>query len=339
MATRRSFAAGISLALLAGVGAVGCASSDSGVRAVGSDEVAPQSTAAAPAATAAYLSEVADASKAELPGTTTVTMSFAAGAQAATSSTITSTYDASSGRSHITMDMSGLFDSLKGLAGASGNEPDGLGSAMSSMSEPMEMITDGDTLYLKSSGFIGMMVGSDKPWVKITAPTGSATTGMQGLGSEADMGTHLLDSLRGAGADVTEVGAEQLDGVATTHFRATIDVAAAADKVPADQRDAFRSAMQSAGLSATPVDLWIDGQNHLRKFEGTVSAAAAGSMTISATFGGYGESQTIDLPPADQVGEWDPSTMFGGLGGSNPLENLDPKGTRPGTESPTTTVN
>jgi hypothetical protein len=338
MAARRSFATAISLALLAGTGAVGCASSDSGVRAVGPDEAGQSSATPAPAATAAYLSQVADASKAELPGTSTVTMSISAGALGSSSSTITSTYDAASGRSRISMDMSGLFDSLKGLGG-NGTSKDELDSAFSSMSEPTEVITDGTTVYLKSSGFLGMIVGSDTPWVKITAPDGSTAGGDDLLGSNADMGTHLLDSLRGAGADVTEVGPEQLDGVTTTHYRATIDIEAAADKVPADQRDMFRKAMNGIGLSATPVDLWIDGQDHLRKFEGTFSAAAAGSMTISATFGGYGEAQTIDLPPADQVSELDPSTMFGGFGGTNPFEGRDPKGTRPGAESPTTTVN
>lgn len=309
MRTHRAVAAAASFTLLLGAG---CARTDSGVRAADSST---STTAFAPsepkAATAAYLTKVADTSTAQRPGTYSLTMTISGGGLAdGAKVTLTGQDDPASGRSRTTMDLSGLFGAMtqKSLPDAT-LDPNDPGKAFGQMLEgffgifagPLEVVTDGDSAYVRSEALAKLAGDPSKPWVRLS---GGERSGIDdfAMGPNRNTPTSMVEALRGAGVDVTDLGTEQVGGVDTTHYRATIDPAKAAEQLPADKRDEFRKGLQSADAQPIPFDIWVDGQDRVRRIEATFSGGAEpGTATITAEFGGYGEPQQIEIPPADQV--------------------------------------
>lgn len=314
MRAHRAAAAAASLVLV-----VGCARTDSGVRAVGDDAATTPTTAGeAPArpapsepkaATAAYLTQVAETTNAQQPGTYSLRVAVSGpGVADGAVLTIDGAFDVATGRSRTSMDLSGLFAGLDLPAtppsGGDGDFGRALGEAFSSffriLTEPFEIIQDGDMAYVRSSALAGLAGDPSKPWLRTTG-TGELADGLD-VGPNRDTAASLVDALRGAGADVTELGTEQVGGVETTHYRATIDPAKAADELPAGERDRFLQGLQGMGVEPVPFDIWVDRDDRVRRIEASFHGGAEfGNATITAEFGGYGEPQPIELPPADQV--------------------------------------
>jgi hypothetical protein len=105
-----------------------------------------------------------------------------------------------------------------------------------------------------------------------------------------------LNALRSAVA-VHVVGQPRLDGVDTTEYAATIDlasVATAGSTVP----PALRSLL--AGLAAIPVHVWIDGSHHIRRYM-IVIVFGTVKETVDLRYSNFGVKATITAPPADQL--------------------------------------
>jgi hypothetical protein len=173
---------------------------------------------------------------------------------------------------------------------------------------------------------LGSMLGStpearqlfgDKPWIKLDVTkaggVGAAAGGFGGLGTSDP--TSTLDALRGAGSDVRVVGHDEVRGVETTHYHATIDLERALDKLPAAQRDRAARAMQELGTGSVPADVWIDAQGRLRKLTMTLDATTEGTHVGAVTMELYDFGTPVDVqaPPADQV--TDLGSMLGGVTG------------------------
>ena len=81
-----------------------------------------------------------------------------------------------------------------------------------------------------------------KPWIKVDLNAVGKQAGID-LSQFTQLGTdpsRMVDWLRTVSGDVTTVGTEKLDGVDTTHYRATVDLSKYPDLVPADQREAVQ---------------------------------------------------------------------------------------------------
>jgi hypothetical protein len=174
---------------------------------------------------------------------------------------------------------------------------------------------------------LGSMLGStpearqlfgDKPWIKLDL-TKAGAAGAGGAGGFGGLGTSdptsTLDALRGAGSDVRVVGHDEVRGVDTTHYHATIDLARALDKLPAAQRDAAARAMRTLGTGSVPADIWIDAQGRLRKLTMTLDATTEGTHVGAVTMElfDFGTPVDVEAPPADQVTDF--GSMLGGLTG------------------------
>jgi hypothetical protein len=113
------------------------------------------------------------------------------------------------------------------------------------------------------------------------------------------------------------VGTEQVGGLDTTHYTATVDL----NKVPNTLPESSRAAAQQSipalvkmlGKSTLPVEVWIDNQHLVRRMKMSFDSNSNGqSATIGMTMNipEYGPQPAPTLPSADQT--TDASSLLGG---------------------------
>ena len=98
-----------------------------------------------------------------------------------------------------------------------------------------------------------------------------------------------FDSFTTGVTKVVELGAEDLDGDATTHYQVTTSTAALKKTLPKAQRDLVPDAIT--------YDLWLDSDNRLRQM--VTDMPGTGQMTMAMTH--WGEPVDISAPPANKV--------------------------------------
>lgn len=177
---------------------------------------------------------------------------------------------------------------------------------------PVEMVSDGSTLYLhlpeEARGAIG-----GKAWAKLDLAT--VAPGLGPLSGDASP-MQSFDQLRKAGTSVDEVGEEEVRGTKTTHFKTVLDLTAAIDQLGGgalgDQAEPLRRQ-----LAAVPVDVWLDGEDRIRRQRTTLdlslpglTGATATKVTTTIEAFDYGKPVTIELPKPEDVSD----TGLPGLG-------------------------
>jgi hypothetical protein len=188
----------------------------------------------------------------------------------------------------------------------------------------VEVIVDeGPVVYLHAEA-LAQMLPVPTPWIKLDpAAMGQAWTDMPGIGSAATDPSDALDLLHGV-VEVQELGPATIDGEPATHYRATVDLQAALERVPEDRRGQIREAIaklreQTGGdVPELPFDVWLaEGLLKRVGFELALPGGVDGGAGLSATltFSDVGGTFAIDPPPADQVTDLSQlSGMFGGAG-------------------------
>ncbi len=210
-------------------------------------------------------------------------------------------FDTEAQASRVTLDMGDIF----AAAAAADPDAEGMEELFASMFEdPMEMITIGEQSWVKW-GLLAMFGVEDK-WLAGDAD-GAAATSDLGFGAGNDSPTSMLDELADANADVVEVGREDIRGVATTHYRAELDTAAMAASMSPEERAEFESDLGASPDASFVLDLWIDDDDLLHRFELAISGleqvddAEFEQMTLVYDLWDHGVDQGIVPPPADQV--------------------------------------
>lgn len=193
--------------------------------------------------------------------------------------------DTSRGAMSMTMDMSGLADQL-------GGEIDEMGDLFGGST--MEMVQVGDTAYLRAPG-LAEMLGGDADWIALPSDQSSDLTGL-GLGIDVEGPEAFLEGMP-EGADIVDMGREDLRGVAVTKFRAEMPTAAADDDLSA--------AFAELG-SAGPVYVWIDDQGLVRRMELSFDLFGIGGGIVIEMFD-FGAGVDIDVP--SDVTELDPRLL------------------------------
>jgi hypothetical protein len=205
----------------------------------------------------------------------------------------------SSGQAPIDMTGTGVVDMASGDSRLTMTLP-GLGET--------ELRSVDRTMYLKLPAQFAGMTG--KPWLRLDAK-GMAGAGLGQLSqlSPADQ----LAYLKGVSEDVTTVGKETVDGVATTHYRVKLDLDRAAAAMSAEARKRFAEARKSLSSTILPAEVWVDDKGMLRKFEvtlamtppkaaTTVPGAPTGPMTmvVSQRYSNLGKPVAVTAPPESQ---------------------------------------
>ena len=183
------------------------------------------------------------------------------------------------------------------------------------------------TTYIKLPGDMSDSGGSGLPkgksWIALPDEMAGASGAdgllgpMDGSGDPAD----LLASLTAAASSVTKLGPSVIRGVPVTGFGLKIDPAKAG-AVPGADRAAVVAFLKSFGAAEIPVDVWVDGQNLVRReslslaMPGGSGAPAGTKLTWTIDFYDFGVPVHVSAPPASQVAT-EGSKFALGSGGSS----------------------
>ena len=165
--------------------------------------------------------------------------------------------------------------------------------ASSEGAQPMDLVLLDQTMYLKSPG-----LGTGDKWLKIDLSDPDSLFGMIGKASDPEVMFQALEAPK----KLELVGAEEVDGVATNHYRITVDPAkyVAAMDFPPSMADMLPEELVT--------EMWVDADDLPRKFVQSmeIPPAGGGKPTTSATEGTYSDFGTevdIEAPPSSQVTE------------------------------------
>lgn len=218
-------------------------------------------------------------------------------------------FDTPAQRSHLTADLSSLAELFESLGSSFG------GTVKGDLGSPedwkLEAIQDGDTVYIRFP-LMAKDMPDGKTWIKGDARDLARANGgqMSQFGSFA--GTDARDVfglLKAVSGSIEAVGSEEIRGVETRHYRATLDTSKIEQLIPEAQRQSLGGvdqAAKQAGLTELPLDVWIDSDQRLRKLSIDLDAKQPGTdasvkASLVVELFDYGTPLDVELPPADQV--------------------------------------
>ncbi len=173
----------------------------------------------------------------------------------------------------------------------------------------------GELRSILSSDGLLISLGDGMGWVRAD-PAGLRDTPPEAFGLTTlpvQDPTLSLALLRGATADVQELGGEDLDGEATTHYRLTADVGRAAAAADGDVRGSI-----SALGSTVDLEVWIDGQGRVRRVLQRTPLQQSpllgdrgleGTLSVTVDLFDFGQPVDISEPSDAEVLELDESLL------------------------------
>jgi len=159
----------------------------------------------------------------------------------------------------------------------------------------MELIADELVMYIHFD-LLSRELGG-KEWMKLDLEHTYDSLGIDvgGLGQVGQGTSEQLKMLGEVSDGITEVGREQVRGVMTTHYSATVDLR----KYPDED---IEKIIDLTGQSEIPMDVWIDDEERVRRMEWE-QAVARGQQPakIVAEYVRFGVPADIDIPDDDEV--------------------------------------
>jgi hypothetical protein len=243
-----------------------------------------------------------------------MTMQFSApalGGGASYTITADGSFDEKARSGEMTMDLSQI-PGLSALPGGAGNGQ-------------IQMVFLYPVIYMNMP-FLAGRLPEGKTWMKLDITKAASAAGIDAssLSSiEQSDPTRFLDYLRSSSGGVISLGGATVDGVATTHYRATLQLSRILASLPGGEQAAAKTALEKLGTAgAIPVEVWIDAQSRVRRMQmafsglgASAGAAAGASFSITIDFKSYGPVAPVLAPPASQV--FDASSMVAsGIQGS-----------------------
>jgi hypothetical protein len=213
-----------------------------------------------------------------------------------------------------------------------------LAQALGSSTMQLGMIMDGATIYMKFPEALAAQVPalSAKPWIKMDL---AKLTGVPGVSSLMDNPaasdpTQMLRYLRAASDSVADEGQQEVDGLATTHYRAELSIDRLPDNLPPSERGALRQALsklqQATQMHDFPVDVWVDAHHLVRRIVLSLGFHLASGPVMQETVTGdltdYGPQPRPTPPQADQVRDLTSLVGASGLSGGGAGLGITPGG-------------
>jgi hypothetical protein len=294
MTVRRPHVLLAALAALLAVAVAGCGGSAVGVPELTSFETVAQKSSSADSARFDLKAELT------IPGAPKALAFSAAGG-----------FDNPAKRAQLTFDLSAVAELVQSFGSSLGGKVTGdLGSPED---WKLEAIRDGDIVYIRFP-LIAKDLPAGKTWIKGDAKDLSQAE----LGQMSEFGSlagtdprDVFGLLEAVSGSIDTIGSEQVRGVETSHYRATIDLAKLEQLVPEEQRQSLGGIDQGArqaGLSELPVDVWVDSEQRIRKLSIDLDAKQPGTdaavkASVVIELYDYGTPLELALPPADEVAD------------------------------------
>jgi len=169
---------------------------------------------------------------------------------------------------------------------------------------PLETVADGTTVYLRSPQ-VAATLGVGTPWAAVDVARVGARSGtdLEVLRTSGTDAASDLDLLQGA-AEVEVLGDEEVAGAETTHYRGTIDLREAVEQAGAvADRSAFEQFVDSLGVDDLPIDVWLDGEDRVRRlrYELPTTPEEGTSATVTLELSDFGIDEAVAVPSPGEV--------------------------------------
>lgn len=174
---------------------------------------------------------------------------------------------------------------------------------------------NGDPVVYANAPTLTAFIPGGKSWVRVDLAQAAQKLGVTlgPLGAAAtENPAQALELLRSIGS-VETVGTETVNGVSTTHYRATIDLTKAAANLGPEEQGLVKHLLAGGAPTSIPVDAWIgdDGLVHKLTFD---DSAGSGSISLTLELSDYGTPVTVTAPAAsDTLDVTDLVGMIGSL--------------------------
>lgn len=168
----------------------------------------------------------------------------------------------------------------------------------SGASATFEAVSSGGFFYLRGGPFERVAPGK---WIRVKNTDKNFNLGQNDP-------SQMLQYLR-ATSNVDKQGTETVRGVSTTHYAARIQIDKVADRVSADAARALRQLSKSLGTKEIPMDVWVDGDNLVRRVKMDWHPPNGSSFVVTMDLFDFGDVD-IDVPAKSDT--TDLSTMLGG---------------------------
>ena len=254
------------------------------------------------------LAQVADASASADTASFELTLEQELGSQSFSVSA-GGAFDTAHDRARLALDLSSIAEVFSSFGTAFGAKPEDLEEFGAPAKWKVEAIQDGTRFYVSSPLFESALPAG-KTWIsgdleKIGRH--GVDLGQLGAFGKSDP-RDMLDLLRAVSGDLEQVGDDEIRGVATTHYRTTLDAdelgAQLANTEAKGLADGFADTIRSSGLEEVPIDVWVDEDSLLRRLEMTIELEQLGSKaesSFSMDLFDYGEPVDVTPPSAAQV--------------------------------------
>jgi hypothetical protein len=170
----------------------------------------------------------------------------------------------------------------------------------------IETIADQTSVYMRGGAATGE-IPDNKEWIKFEPFLGqSADDVMVGTGGGPD---ETLQMLRAVSGDVQPMGQEQVRGVPTTRYRATLTMSGFAEAMREEGNEEMAEVYEKyAVLSPSPflIEAWIDAEDTVRRSRMVMDlpvekGAPALTMDMRMEFFDFGARPEIELPDSSRV--------------------------------------
>lgn len=185
-------------------------------------------------------------------------------------------------------------------------------------SATIDEIMNGGVIFVHMPAQLASGLPGGKQWIKFDLQALGKKSGLDfqklmKTNAAQNNPANFLQYLKGAGSSRV-VGHEGIRGVATTHYRATIDVNKTLGQLhDAQSEQSLRQLYAQAGVSSLPIDVWIDRAGRVRRESFDVSLGREGSMSMTIEFIRFGVQVDASPPPSDQV--FDVTSLVSSAGG------------------------
>jgi len=173
-------------------------------------------------------------------------------------------------------------------------------------------------LYIQLPAADKAQLPAGKTWLSLnlnTVTEAKLGASLSQLSSSSQESTQLLSYLQAVSTSgITTVGPATIKGVATTEYKATVDLTKVADQKSPAAQAAIKSLEAQVNATTVPVQVWLDGQGRVRQVSeqiqvsttsqssgGTTIPAASGSVSTTVDYYDFGTPVTVQAPPSSQV--------------------------------------
>jgi hypothetical protein len=167
----------------------------------------------------------------------------------------------------------------------------------------MRQVIAGEEIFM-SSDLFEKELPDGKEWIKIDLRTVADDLGIADVPQTGS--TDPRDSLRNLRAvgDVEKVGTEDVQGVETTHYRATVELSRLPEQVKPSERAAARRAVKRliklTGKDTQETEVWIDDRDYVRRTQLEFSMKGPDgeqvNSDITLEYRDFGKRVSIEVP-------------------------------------------